>query len=208
MGCGTGMDLARPLPEQAVARHRIEDSRLAEQHDQHDGAETGERAGIDDVAAPTHAGFADGQRDRSADVQPRVVHRSGEKERDEDVENGADDERAEDADRHVALGIARLLRRGGDGVEADVGEEDDARGADHATPADRPAARRDAGWPWSALDDGRQYPAATSDEGYDREELDEDDGGVEVRRLLDADDEDRGDDEDGKKGEQIECAVA
>src|SRR5207302_1805933 len=39
-------------------------------------------------------------------------------------------QRGEDADRHVALRLARLLRVGGDGVEADVGEEHQ-RGAQH-----------------------------------------------------------------------------
>ena len=44
--------------------------------------------------------------------------------RDEDVEHRRDDERADDRDRQVPLGLLRLLAAGGDRVEADVGEED------------------------------------------------------------------------------------
>ena len=52
------------------------------------------------------------------------------------VEDGADDQRPEDADRHVALGVLGLLRRGRDGIEADVGEEDDPGAAQHAADAE------------------------------------------------------------------------
>src|SRR5204862_2756062 len=37
-------------------------------------------------------------------------------------------ERSENSDRHVALRIPRFLRGGGNGIEADVGEKDDAGG--------------------------------------------------------------------------------
>src|SRR3546814_12785302 len=52
-----------------------------------------------------------------------------------DVQQGAEHQRAEDADGHVALRILRLARRGGDRIEADVGEDYHRRGADHAVPA-------------------------------------------------------------------------
>src|SRR3989475_3496644 len=42
-----------------------------------------------------------------------------------DVEDRADDQRRDDPDGNVAVGAPRLLSMGGDGVEADVGEEDD-----------------------------------------------------------------------------------
>ena len=48
------------------------------------------------------------------------------------VENGAEDERAENADRHVALRISRFLRGGRDRVETDIGEEDDAGRAENS----------------------------------------------------------------------------
>ena len=43
--------------------------------------------------------------------------------RDADVQDGADHQRRDDADGHIALRIAALLAGRGDGVEADVGEE-------------------------------------------------------------------------------------
>ena len=49
-----------------------------------------------------------------------VMHR-----RHADVEHRADDQRGEDADRHVALRLLGLLGVRRDRVEADVGEEDD-----------------------------------------------------------------------------------
>ena len=42
------------------------------------------------------------------------------------VENGADDERTENADGHVAFGIPRFLGRGRDRIETDVSEKDDS----------------------------------------------------------------------------------
>ena len=62
------MNGADQLPQQAVVRHGVEDARLAEQHDQHDGAESGEGAGGDDVAAPHFASLTNGERNGRADV--------------------------------------------------------------------------------------------------------------------------------------------
>ena len=47
--------------------------------------------------------------------------------RHDDVQQGANPERDEDADRHVALRAAGLLGVGRDGIEADEGEENDRR---------------------------------------------------------------------------------
>ena len=56
-----------------------------------------------------------------------VRHHAGEDDADEDVDDRADRETAEDADRQVALRILRLFGRGRNRVEADVREEDDRR---------------------------------------------------------------------------------
>ena len=50
----------------------------------------------------------------------------------EDVDQGGDEQRAEDADRQVALRVLGLLAGRRDGVEADVGEEDQRGGVDRA----------------------------------------------------------------------------
>ncbi len=52
------------------------------------------------------------------------------------VENRADDERADDADRHVALGILGFLGGRRNRVEADVGEENDSGRPADSTPAE------------------------------------------------------------------------
>ena len=62
-------------------------------------------------------------------------HEAGEADGDGDVKDGADDERGDDADGQVALRVAALLGRGGDGIEANVGEEDDGAAGEHARPA-------------------------------------------------------------------------
>ena len=54
------------------------------------------------------------------------VDDAGESQRDANVEDGADDQRRDDADGDVALRVLAFFAGGGDGVEADVGEEDDA----------------------------------------------------------------------------------
>ena len=51
-------------------------------------------------------------------------HDADEHRRGEDVEDGADDQRAENADRHVAARVLRFRAGRRDGLEADVGEED------------------------------------------------------------------------------------
>ena len=55
---------------------------------------------------------------------------------DQQIEHRADDQAADHADGHVALRIAGLFRRGRDGIEADVGEEDRSRGAGDAHAGD------------------------------------------------------------------------
>ncbi len=54
-------------------------------------------------------------------------HHAGEHRADHDVDDRTDREAAQNADRQVPLRILRLLGRGRDRVEADVGEEDDRR---------------------------------------------------------------------------------
>ena len=48
------------------------------------------------------------------------------------IKDGTDDERTEDADRHIALGILRFLGCRGDGIKTDICKEDDARGPENA----------------------------------------------------------------------------
>src|SRR6478752_9521799 len=52
--------------------------------------------------------------------------------RKEHIKNGADYQRTQDADRHVPLGISRLLGRRTNGIKSDVCEKYNARGAEDA----------------------------------------------------------------------------
>ena len=72
---------------------------------------------------------------RSIVHQRAPMDQAGEHDRDSDVEDGADDQRGDDADGHIALRILALLGRGGDGVESDVGEEDDGAAGEESRPA-------------------------------------------------------------------------
>ena len=101
---------------------------------------------------------------------------------------------------HVALRVARLLRGGRDGVEADVGEEHDRGPAQDAAPAvlavvpvvgwDEATARVLAGHHPVALLD---VPDADDDEEQDDGELQGDDRVIDEGGLLDPDHQEDGD---------------
>ena len=115
------------LGQKAVARHGEEHAGLPQQHDQHHAAQAGNRAELHEDAAPAHAGVIDADGHRIGDVQCGVRHNAGEKAGNENIEDGADHQRTENADGHIPLRIFRFLRGGGNRVESDVGEENDRR---------------------------------------------------------------------------------
>ena len=131
-------DPRRPLRQQAVARHREEDARLAVlEHEQH-GRHREHGAERDDLRDARHAGRFERVRERIgrlAEVLRR--HHAREHGADDDVDDRTDREPAEDADRQVALRVLRFLGGRRDGVEADVGEEDDRRALVNAAEAVR-----------------------------------------------------------------------
>src|SRR5262249_50195900 len=103
--------------------------------------------------------------DRVRHVELLVVHDAGQNERYQDVENRADHERAEDADRHIALGILSLLCRARHCIETNVGEEDNAGSSCYAAPAILvPLAS--VGWNERASPVGRRYVADSCDNEY------------------------------------------
>ena len=125
---GLGVKLRRPPGQQTVARHREEDPRLTVLEDQqhrrhrHGGAER------DDPADCVEPGQLQRTRERVGDRELFVGHHPGEHDADNDVDQRADGEPAENAERKVPLGIVRFFGGRGDGVEPDVREEHD-RGA-------------------------------------------------------------------------------
>ena len=123
-----GWILLKEGGQQAVLGHREEDARLAEQRDEADRGEARDRGDLDAEAEP--GGSVDllqGEDEGGVDVEAGVFDHAGEHQRHADEQERADREAAEQADGHVALRVFRLLRGGGDVVEADVGEEDHGR---------------------------------------------------------------------------------
>ena len=152
------------------------------------------------------AGGVDADRERVGDVEPLVADDADEHGRDGDVDDGADRERDEDADGHVALGIPRLLRGGGDGVETDVGEEHDPGAAEHPAPpegAEVPVLGGMNGVRFSR----RTYDAPSATKSTSTSDLDDDEHRVRPRRLADADDEERRHEHDDQRRREVEDAV-
>ena len=120
--------------------------------------------------------------------------------------HGADRERGEDADRHVALRVLRLLRGGRDRVEADVGEEHHRRAAQHAAPAELAelaGVRRDERR--QVLAPARRPRPATT-KTTSTTTLMHDQRRVGVGGLLDADHQQRRDQQHDGGGRQVEHA--
>ena len=117
----------------------------------------------------------------------------------------ADDERPQDADRHVTLRILGLLRGGGHRVESDVGEEHHPRAAQHARRAElSPDARvgRNEGLPVVRVD---VLQTVEHDQQNDAD-LEHHDQVVDPGRLPDADHQDGARREyDEHRGQVQEC---
>ena len=103
-----GMHGRSPLGQQSVLRHGVEDARLAEQHHQHHRGEAEDGADLHQQRSPAHPGRVDCESHRSRHVQRLVAHQAGQNQRDQDVKNGADHQRSENADRHIALADSSL----------------------------------------------------------------------------------------------------
>ena len=129
--------------QQSIARHGKPHPRLSElKHQQrrdhaHHGAEQHGQLG------PVQQGGFRGSRqhahavDHGSGIVDQVVprHDSGEHHGHRDIEHGADDQRGNDANGNIALRILGFFSRGRNGVESDVGEEDDGAAGEHARPA-------------------------------------------------------------------------
>src|SRR5260221_12592931 len=80
----------------------------------------------------------DRHRHRGRCVELAVMHHAGEDVREQHVKNRANQERTDDADRHVLLWVLGFLRGGGNGVEANVREKDHARAHHDAAETELP----------------------------------------------------------------------
>src|SRR4029077_20676820 len=109
----------------------------------------------------------------------------------------------QDADRHVALRVIGFPGRGRDGIETDVGEEDDPRSGQNAAQTVH-APGTGVGWHERVPVVGVDITHAEQDEQHDHGDLDGDDERVEDGRLLDADVTDGGNDPHDQDGGQVD----
>src|SRR5439155_2302093 len=103
---------------------------------------------------------------------------------------GANGKRAEDANGHIFLWVLGFLRRGGDGVETDIGKENYAGGPQNARPAMIAEGAGIRGDEWGPISNSlllvsEDIGGRDADEDEHREELDEDNRCIEIRRFLD-----------------------
>ena len=145
----------------------------------------------------------DGQGNGSGDGQFLERNDAGEDEGYEYVEDGTEQKGTKNPEGHVPLGVFALLRRGGDGIEADVGEKDDSGTGEDATPAELTKAAgvfRDEGNPVVGIDVGRSAEDEEDDDG----ELDDDDDVVEAGGFTDPDHEEDGGGQADEDGGEVE----
>src|SRR5215469_10062072 len=132
--------MAEEIRQKAVFGHGEEYAALTEQHDQNDRGEAKENRYRDRDREPAEAGhvFLNGIGNGTFFAGAREfgpVGDAGQHVAEQDVENGANRQRAEDAPRHIASGVHGFLRRGGNGVEPDEREEHDTSATEYAAPS-------------------------------------------------------------------------
>ena len=200
------MKLGKAFWEKSILGHGEEDARLAHHHNEDHGAETGDGTQLDERSEPAEA-FSrtiDGQGNGGGHGEFLEGDDSSEDEGDEDVEDGAEQKGTKNPEGHVALGVFALLRRGGDGIEADVGEKDDSGPGEDTAPTEFPEAAgvfRNKGDPVVGVDVGR----STENEEHDDGKFDDYDDIVETGGFTDADHKKNGGgqtDEDGREVEE------
>ena len=125
-------------------------------------------------------------------------HDAAEDDGDPAVKDGAGHQRGQDADGHVALRIPALFGRGRNGVEADIGEENDGAAGEDAGPA-----IGHEGMPVVRLDEA----GCGDDEDEDGGDLDEDHDVVGARRLADAAHQDHRQDHHDEERREFEAEV-
>ena len=170
------MHLRHQRRQQAVARHREQDARLAEQEHQQHAGDAGQRPDAHDHRGPRHVERVEDERHRVGHVEllegttPVMIAAT------DDVQDRRHRERAHDADRHVALGVDRLLGGGRHRVEPNVGEEHDRRRGHDALESERHERT-----PVRGVD----VPGGQPDEDEDHHDLDDHHGQVDAGALLD-----------------------
>ena len=132
-----GGDAGRPRRQQAIARHREEDARLAVLEHQQYRRHRYDRAKRDDPSDSAEPRHLERPRERIGHAQLRVLHHSREHGADDHVDQRTDRQAAENPNGKIALRILRFLGGGRDRVKADIGEEHDRGALVNAAPAIR-----------------------------------------------------------------------
>ena len=193
------MNLADGLRNEAIAAHREEGARLRVHHDEQHGRQACDGARADERRAEAVAELAQHEGDRLGVVELGIGHVARHDGRHGDVEHGADEQRCDDARRHVVRGVLRLLCRGRDGVNAEVGEDDDGGAG-----GDAGEAERHEGLPVRRVDGRRGEEQEQEDGG----ELDADEDFVDRDALAHAAHEQAGQEErDEHRGQVDDAAV-
>jgi len=201
--------LGKAFWKKSILSHGEENTRLTHHHHEDHGAEASDGTQLDERSEPTEAFSCtiDGQGHRGWDGEFLEWDDAGEDEGDEYVEDGAEQKGTKNPEGHVALRVFALLRCGGDGIEADVGEEDDSSTGEDTAPAEFPETAgvfRDKRDPVVGIDVGRAAENEEDDDG----ELDDDDDIVEAGRFTDADDEEDGGSQTDEDGGEVEESSA
>ena len=201
------VDVAKSLGEQPVMSHGIEHAGLAQHHHQDDRGRAEQRADFDDGRKPHARGRRiDGEGQRIRHIQLPEGRQTRQNQNHGNVKHGANPERTQDANRHVALRVSRFLRGRGDRVKPNVGEEDDPRPSQHsrqAELAEGALVRRQERVPVGAI----YIKGADHNEHHDDAKLHHHDQAVEVRGFTDADDEQRRDQDHDESCRQIEVGA-
>ena len=144
----------------------------------------------------------------SLTIEAAVVDQAGKYQRNQDVQDGANYQRAKDPDRHIALRVARFLGGGRDGVKADIGKENRRRAGRDASNTKHPGPLRgrNEGMPVTPGEFRMVEEESAPEKQKDAHDgqLDDHDRRVEIGRFLDPDDQHRGHDQNGTKGHKVE----
>jgi len=200
------MDAAEDGGQQAVAGHGEPDAGLTKLEDEDGGDHAEDGSDEDEEADPLQGACAghQGEALESVDDRGGVSHDrlpgndAAEHDGNRAVEDGTSDEGGEDAEGQVTLRVFALLGGGGDGIEADVGEEDDGAASEDAGPA-----IGHEGVPVVGLDEA----GSGKDEDQNGGHLDEDHDVVGACRFADAADQDHGENHDDEEGGDVEAEV-
>ena len=115
----------RPIrAQQAVPRRRHQNTRLAELKAQEHRGHGGDRSERQNPRSPSLVYVGESGRQRIRDVYQLSERNHPHQDRGgRHVENGTDHKGPDDATRHIARRVLTLLRGGRDGVESDIGKE-------------------------------------------------------------------------------------